>query len=244
MTPILVIAGLAAGLVVLVLVIVLAFKAEKRRRLAMETVIRSTGFQVDFKPSVAAKEEAFLKSGSLKCLRTGSKGLGWIARGDVGGVPVQLLEHKYVVSTGKHTSVHYHLVASTAAPETWPKLSVTPENFLHRIAEFFGAKDLKVEDEKFNRAWRVKSDDENFALLVLHPDVQAWFLKMPGGVWIEIGNGAACVVASMRGTEETALRGARLLADFWSMLPPELHAYETGSAAAQKSNSPDKRQGW
>lgn len=158
-------------------------------------------------------------------------------------MPVQLLEHKYVVSTGKHTSVHYHLVASTASLERWPKLSVTPENFLHRIAEFFGAKDLKVEDEKFNRAWRVKSDDENFALLVLHPDVQAWFLKMPGGVWIEIGNGAACVVASMWGTEETVLRGARLLADFWSMLPPELHAYETGVGGGPKIKQPRRTSG-
>jgi hypothetical protein len=99
-----------------------------------------------------------------------------------------------------------------------------------------------MEDETFNRAWRVKCDDENFAMLVLHPAVQAWFLELPKSWWVEVGDGAVCVVSNTRGTEESALRGARLLAEFWGMLAPELHDYERSQP--QKASSPDGRQGW
>jgi len=55
----------------------------------------------------------------------------------------------------------------------WPLLLLTSESLLSRIGEKLGLKaDFKVEDEAFNKRWKVECPDEGFALAILSPEVQ------------------------------------------------------------------------
>lgn len=71
---------------------------------------------------------------------------------------------------GGTTSVECHVVA-VSLPVRLPALRLSPEAMTDRVVEAVGGQDIAFESDEFNRAWRVRSDDGEFAHDVLHPRV-------------------------------------------------------------------------
>jgi hypothetical protein len=219
--------GVIIGVVVLAILgaMMAAVIAERRRAQALHAALTSGGYTVNFKPDAGAKGAAFGSISHLPNLRSGSRGISWHAAGQSAGRPIEIVEHRYVVQAGKSTHVVVHTVFSTPCPHTWPGLSLTPENFFHRIGEVFGIKDIRLEDETFNRRWRVKGDDESFAALVLVPEVQQWLASAPGRESWVIGKGRVCLLRHGRVKPADVKATAARVAQLVDQIPPELAAW-------------------
>ena len=69
-------------------------------------------------------------------------------------------------------------------------LLLTSESLLSRIGEKLGLKaDFKVEDEAFNKRWKVECPAEGFALAILTPEVQEVLKTGHAMDWWAIGGG-------------------------------------------------------
>ena len=89
--------------------------------------------------------------------------------GEIDGAPVTFFRHRYVVSTGQATSVVVHWVFSTEVA-SWPEIHIKRRGALRRM---LGGRSANAsEDDLFNRAWVVKSDDRAFARAFLNERVR------------------------------------------------------------------------
>lgn len=107
-------------------------------------------------------------------LKTCEKGIRWVAKTSVDSFEAHLIEHTYTTGSGKNQSVHHHTIIAIACPKSWATVSLTPEHLFTKIGKVFGLKDLDLENEAFNTKWRVKTEDENFALVLLGTQVQSY----------------------------------------------------------------------
>ena len=110
----------------------------------------------------------------LKELKTGAAGVQWLADGTIDGHDVRVISHQYSERRGSDRRDVNHLVVAQAVPSAWPNTSLRPESLMSRMISQFGREDLQLEDAEFNRRFRISSDDPDFALTLLSPDVQAW----------------------------------------------------------------------
>jgi hypothetical protein len=149
----------------------------------------------------------------------------WTAEGSIDGVDLIVLEHHYTTGSGKSRQTHNHAVVSFPVPPTWPKLDAYPENFFHKIGELFGSKDIKVDDEAFNKRFRVTGPNEDFVLLLLSPEVQTQMLAWDKQLTLAVGSGRLCVV---RGSHPSAEQWQTLIDTALALrlaLPPELDGW-------------------
>jgi hypothetical protein len=210
---------------VVALVVVLMITAQRKRLRELQHTFASAGFTCMFHPDGLTRSQAFSHAGGMQALRTGERGIQWAARGTINEREVWVMEHRYTSGSGKNRSTHYHTIICTPGPHTWPDLSLTTENLFHKIGELFGGKDIQVESEAFNKRWRVKCDNEDFAVLVLSPQVQEWCMSLERGLWLRIGQGAVCVVKSGVIGAKDLQRLASLPTDLYKLFPPELDAF-------------------
>jgi hypothetical protein len=211
---------------IVAVVATIAIMAEKARKKRLTAEFEAAGFRVNFKPDEMDKHSALGQcGGSWSQLKTGSTGVQWTVFGHVGQTPVAMCEHRYTTGSGKNKSTHYNTIAATPAPQAWPFVELSPESVFHRIGELFGSKDFKVEDEAFNRKWRVKVTDEEFALLVLTPEVQAWCMTLPKYAQVRVGGGAVTVALGKYISKDATMLINRCV-ELSRMLPQELHAWE------------------
>ena len=96
---------------------------------------------------------------------------------------------------------------------------------MSKLADIFGARDVKVEDPAFNKRFRIKGDSDDLSLLVLTPQVQQWFMALPQGYGVRIGAGAMSVFQrrAMK-PEELAALGELPLA-LATLIPPEVASF-------------------
>lgn len=92
-----------------------------------------------------------------------------ILEGTFHNIPAASWNYQYTVSSGsgknrRSTTYHFH-VLELGLPEALPALELSPDNAFRR---FFG-RGIEFENDEFNRAWRVASDDERTAYDVIHP---------------------------------------------------------------------------
>ncbi len=217
---------LVGGFVALVFALIGAMWLVERRRLRiLLEELTKAGLKASTRPDPSEKHAAFESVGPFQELRTGAAGVVWSASGEVQGRQVVLLEHRYSTGSGKNRRTYHHTIASVPAPAAWPAVRLVDENIFHKIAELFGSKDVKLDDEAFNKRWRVTADDAEFAVLVLSPEVQSWSLLLPRGTQVRVGRGAVCVAAARRGDAEAALGLAHRARELASLIPPELEAW-------------------
>lgn len=217
--------AIVIGTMVVVLVIgaALAHRANKRRLEGISATLSGAGFEVAIQKKDPRHFENFSRMGPFLSLRTGADGVRWSATN--AGSGITLLEHVYTTGAGKSRQTHYHTITCVSCPPSWRSLSIEPEGIFAKIAEMFGSRDIKVEDEAFNKRWRVKCDSEDFALLVLTPQIQAWFQSLPKGVMVRVGGGGLAVFrrAIVKPTELTAFAG--LAPSLRAMIPPDVDAF-------------------
>ncbi len=174
--------------------------------------------------------ELFEMFAALPEFNGAADGVDWRAADPRSGCAI--MEHSYTVKDGEDEKSFRHVAALIACPTSWPTLSLTPETMLSRLSVALGGKeDIQLEDPAFNKRWKVSSDDENFAVLALSPQVQEELMKAPKGeIWRIRSGRIFCVrkgTISVKEALEFARRPARLLA----MFPPELAAYSAPDAA-------------
>lgn len=97
----------------------------------------------------------------------------------IGDVPVQLAQVTELRGGGQHTQRIPQRMVVMSVPDSWPHTSLTGEGLWSLISKSFGGQDIQLDDEDFNRRWVVRSDDEQFALLLLCPEVQTLLRASP-----------------------------------------------------------------
>lgn len=197
---------LIGGLLVFALVVIVAsVKRDKARSAAVAGLLTSHGFAVVVRPSRVAQTDLFAPFSAAPPLKHGAKGIRWGATGTLGGRPVRIIEHLYMVHTGKSSHAVVNTCIAITGGGSWPFLTLATENFLHRLGEKLGVRpDIDLDSEEFNRRWRVRCEDEGFAIAILDPAVQAalagsnaadwWCFGGPGGL-VCLGRTAAADAA-------------------------------------------------
>ena len=130
----------------------------------------------------------------------------------------------YMIHTGQASVPIYHTVYVTTAPH-WPTVTIAPRKTWTRLLDsLFRRQRLLLEDEAFNHAFTVKTDDEDFALTLIHPEMQRF---MTGHRAIAWQANAGWVAAVYSGTIKFDRMEASLerLKAFWTLVPDELEAW-------------------
>lgn len=231
-----IVASVILGVLLLVVLIVsLSIRANKKRLAALAELLTARGFTFSPKPAAPLAAEALARTGAFRTLRTGEKGVKWVAEGVIRGRPATLLEHLYTTHSGKHTQFHYRLIVAVECSSAWPALTLTGEHVFHKLGEWLagagvlgeklGLRDIKVESEEFNKRWRVKSQSEDFAILLLSPQVQTWGLSLPRHAELHIAGGVLCVSAALAGNAKSLPPLLDAAESLLAILPPELEHY-------------------
>lgn len=147
-----------------------------------------------------------------------------VMRGSIGDRQSVIFQHTYLVYNGTMMMAINHTIFSTAAPR-WPPVSIAPRSLLSRLAERFGWESgFHLENAEFNNRFKVKTDNEDFALMLLSAEMQHFILDKPG-VWWNIKPGRLCLIYN------GPLRFGRLdtsisrIERFWSLVPDELEDF-------------------
>jgi hypothetical protein len=218
---------LCAIAVLIGVLLALMVAADRRRRRALFDALRLRGFTVTEKPDRDQREALFLNFLAVPDLRNGGSGLRWTASGRVGGRPVQIMEHSYTVHHGKNTQTIVNTCIAAVGGVSWPLLTLAGENLFDRIGEKLGMRaDLKLEDDHFNKRWRIRCDDEGFALAMLTPEVQSVIGEGESREWWVFGgpSGLACL-GRRQSLDAPKLEAALVrLETVLAALPPEARA--------------------
>lgn len=112
------------------------------------------------------------------------------------GTEFRCFDYVYITETRdskghRHRTSHYVGVAVANLGEAYPKLTMVPENFGHKLWDTLGGDDIDFESEEFSRRFWVKCDDRKFAYDVVNPRIME-LLMAPGWNHWEI-NGALLV---------------------------------------------------
>jgi len=221
-----------AGILLLAGIVMMIYHSSRRRRLlalALSNEFNRLGFTSITKPPKSERDGLFRNFAHLTFLRHGGKGLSQFASGLLDSTSIEVITHSYVVSTGKSAHTVFHTVASCECPIGWPVLTLTPESFLHRIGEAMGFRDIHLDRDSFNRAWRVKSDDEGFAVTLLSPAIQTWLETNSKHESWYIGHGRICRVQRKQLLPEQYEPFMRGLLELVSMIPDEMFAWDSGT---------------
>lgn len=202
-----------------------ASKAEKARKAAIGIKLQSLGFQFAEGPATVP---AILKVlSNLAELRNGAQGVVWGAIATPpNGLHTIIFEHRFVTGSGKNRTTHHHTVVATVCPQDWWRFSLKPENFFQRLGDSWGlTKDVNLENETFNKRWRLRCEnDDSTALVVLTPEVQAVLQNAPPAEWWSVGRGtfACCWRRHLKDTELDSL--LQRLGQVVQALNPEVRA--------------------
>lgn len=92
------------------------------------------------------------------------------------GTPFTIFEYRYTHSDGDDTETYRFTVVVLPLPATRPTLQVTRETGMGRFLAHLGFRDLQLESEDFNRAFRIDTDNDRFAYDILNPPTMEWLL--------------------------------------------------------------------
>jgi len=152
-------------LAVVIVVGIYSYQAEKKRRAALLDSAGRLGlsFRPDRDRGLAARYAA------LSRLHEGGDRYAFNAlTGSLGGHPITAFDFHYeTYSTddkGNTQTTHHHLhVIVLTLERAFPKLMITPEGILSKIAQAFGYDDIDFESHEFSRRFCVRSPDRKFA---------------------------------------------------------------------------------
>lgn len=199
--------------------------SERRRKTSLREECEAMGLEHTVAKQLPDRKAWFAPFEHVKVLRTGAKGLVWIADSPPGADPLVLFEHFYIVSTGNSVARIVHTVAAKPCPPSWPALTLTPRHLGHRIAALFERRDVQLESAEFNRRWFVRCDDEDFAILLLGPEMQTWLLETARRAVFVIGEGRLACLERKAPKRGRLARLTGLVEGFLARVPPELEAY-------------------
>jgi Protein of unknown function (DUF3137) len=111
------------------------------------------------------------------------------------GMPVKEAYYWYYTqstdSQGRTSrTYHYFSVVLADLARTVPGVSIEKEGVFQRIAGHLGFHDIEFESEDFNRRFRVKSDDREFAFQIVDDRMMSWLMSTDDSFGFEV-NGSS-----------------------------------------------------
>lgn len=111
-----------------------------------------------------------------------------VVQGQFAGRPIVAFDYSFETHTsdsngGSNTQTHYFSVVATALATSLPRLQVTKEGLFGSLGRALGFHDIELENEDFNKRYKVKCDDRKFAYDVLHPRMMEMLLDADGPAW-------------------------------------------------------------
>ncbi|MEM7559808.1 MAG: hypothetical protein AAF394_11875 [Planctomycetota bacterium] len=149
------------GIVALVIFgIVGSIVAEKKRR---ETLAKFAGdLGLEYREALSAQDASQFQQFNLANKGRGHKATNAVTA-DSGELRMVIFDYKYTTGSGKNSTTHRQSVvmAFSTGSLQLPHFTISPENFLSKISDFFGFKDIDFDDDKaFSDAFLLHGEDE------------------------------------------------------------------------------------
>ena len=171
-------AGFAALLIALIIFGVIA---ARKRRDALASLAASWGFQWSRDDPIGIAD----RFSSHRSLAQGDNRYAYnVFQGERKGRRVICFDYHYAThstdSKGRRQTHHHHFSGALAdLGARFPDLTVRPEGFFDKVAEFVGADDIDFESAEFSRKFHVKADDRRFAYDIFHARAMEYMLAHP-----------------------------------------------------------------
>ncbi len=147
-----------------------------------------------------------------------------VCEGSLDGRPIEVFQSSYMVSTGQSMVQISHAIYAVEAPD-WPATQIAARNWFGRLFRKLGApRGLELDDPEFNRRFRLKTDDEDFAIALLSPEMQAFMLSKTSARW-RITPGRLCMIYNGTRNADRMEASLQRLQRFWELVPTELEAW-------------------
>ncbi len=220
------------GIVLLVVVIiVLAVRHERRAAAALLAGLHTRGFTVIRRPPKEERVALYAPFEALKLPR-GGRALKMLAhREDADTRTTRFMKHQYTIYAGNTVIIVTNTAVQVDAPSNWPRVRLQRAHLGHKLIKMVGMTDLEVEDPVFNKAWRVSSDHDDFALLVLSEEVQELLRDPPKHEAWSIGAGGIICHRSAAAKLKDIDAMHDRLEQLRSRLAPELDAWDSAPPA-------------
>jgi hypothetical protein len=113
----------------------------------------------------------------FKCLQQGNRRYGYnIMEGSIDNRKVCAFDYHYETSDGKNTHHYYFSAVILETNLPLKPLFIRNENFLDKVADFFGFDDINFESVEFSKQFYVKSPDKKWAYDVLNQETMEFLL--------------------------------------------------------------------
>jgi Protein of unknown function (DUF3137) len=122
---------------------------------------------------------------------------------------------------GTHKDDHWFSFFILTMPAAFPELTIRRENFLTRVAEVFGYRDIEFESAEFSKAFNVRSPDKKFAYDVCNAQMMEYLLANRD-LSIEIENNVIALAFNTRLSVEQFEFNLQRLTEIRSRLPAYL----------------------
>jgi hypothetical protein len=147
-----------------------------------------------------------------------------VLEGELDGRALVVFESSYMIYTGQTTIPVANTIYAVASPD-WPVTHITPRGVLSRLYIRLGVGSaLRLENPEFNTRFSVKTDDEDFAIALLGPDMQAFMLTKTRVRW-RVGRGRVCLTYSGTLKPDRIETSLDRMRGFWTWVPRELEAW-------------------
>ena len=147
-----------------------------------------------------------------------------VYEGSLDGRPIEVFQSSYMVSTGQAMVQISHTIYAVEAP-AWPATQIAARNwFARRFRKIGRPTGLELDDPEFNRRFRLKTDDEDFAIALLSPEMQAFMLSKTSVKW-RIASGLLCMIYNGPLNADRMEASLQRLQRFWELVPTELDAW-------------------
>jgi hypothetical protein len=144
------------------------------------------------------------------------------------GLPMRMFDYWYYDQNsdgrgGRSRSYHRFTCALATIPAACPRLRVGHEDFLTRLGDHLGLRDVELEYDDFNRRFRVKCDDQKFAFSLLDGKMMEWLLGADSFDSIEVDGPWILLVRSKLDPAQWLDLGA-WLDQFHRQIPPVVYS--------------------
>ncbi len=163
--------------VIFAAIVFYGIQAEKKRKAAVEAAALELGLA--FSPTLVGSDQALFETFELAHVGH-SRQASLATMVDSGELRLVLFDYRYSIGSGKNKQTPaYSVVMATSTSLQLPQFSMTPESFFHRLADFFGFKDIDFEDDlAFSNQFLLKGENESEIRSFFTPQRRAAFLPL------------------------------------------------------------------
>jgi hypothetical protein len=172
--------------VAIVVVVVVAYRLKAKRREALAT------FALRYGLDYHADDPFGLVDWPFRLFTLGEgRGCENVLDGRWQGLPVKAADYWYYTESSdaqghRSKSYHYFSVAVAEVGADMPPVTIERETVLTRLGGHIGLHDIEFESERFNRRFRVRAGDREFAFRLVDARMMQWLLAMGEGFGFEV----------------------------------------------------------